>query len=193
MVKTIAEHSIDTSLLSGGICIDAGCLGFEFSKAMRDLGCKVYGFDLEDMEAPNGVTFVKAALSNLTAEASYVKTTDRQGYHLIGFYGAGERTLIERLNLNILYSILGDNIDVLKLDIEGEEYKILSDPNFQPIPKQISVEFHMHSEKNFHDIYFDRCMENLLKYYKPVKHDLTEAHGAGNNYWDSLFIRKDLL
>jgi hypothetical protein len=77
--------------------------------------------------------------------------------------------------------------------VESSEYFILSDPYFQPTPKQISVEFHMHCHRALHDQYYDKCMESLLKWYVPVKHELTQAHGAGWNWWNSLFIRKDLL
>jgi hypothetical protein len=94
----------------------------------------------------------------------------------------------------IMYKEKSDaQVDILKLDCEGSEYHILSDPNFQPIPKQISVEFHMHAHRQLHDQYYDKCIENLLKWYEPVQHELTQAHGAGFNYWGSLFVRRDLL
>jgi hypothetical protein len=103
---------------------------------------------------------------------------------------------VDGVGIHDLYNDLvndGKVIDVLKLDVEGTEYFLLSDPNFQPIPKQISVEFHMHAHRQLHDQYYDKCMENLLRHYEPVKHELTQAHGAGFNYWDSLFLRRDLI
>jgi hypothetical protein len=189
-IQCIAEHSVDLDLLSGGICIDAGCRGFLFSEAMRDLGCKVIAFDLEDMETPEGVEFKKMAVSNFTGYGVYKDTVDLQAKHLIS--GSGKPVSV--IGLNDVYELSGSNdVDVLKLDVEGEEYHILSDPDFQPIPKQISVEFHMHAHRQLHDQYYDKCIENLLKWYEPVKHELTQAHGAGWNYWDSLFIRRDLI
>ncbi len=191
MITTISEHTIDISLLSGGIYV--GCLGFGFSKAIKDLGCKVYAFDLEDMLPPYGIAFIKTGVSVRNSERSFIKTQDRQGYFLADFCDQGERGLIEQININLLYDILGNNIDVLKIDCEGEEYRILSDVNFRPIPKQITVEFHMHSRRDLHDYYYAKCIENLAKYYNPVKHELTEAHGAGKNYWDSLWVHKGLV
>lgn len=188
-IQIIAEHSVDLDLLSGGICIDAGCRGFQFSEAVRDLGCKVVAFDLEDMEAPEGITFAKFAIGNETKAIFYKDTKDPQAKHISDF---GLQCAM--ININDVYKQLSAEVmDVLKIDIESSEYLILSDPNFQPIPKQISVEFHMHVHRALHDQYYDKCMENLLKYYIPVKHELTEAHGCGLNYWDSLFIRKDLI
>jgi len=188
-IQTIHEHSIDLDLLTGGVCIDAGCRGFQFSEAMRDLGCKVIAFDLEDMKAPEGICFYKSAITTRNGLVHYVDTKDQQAKHL-----ADLGIAVDAVCLNNVYEMNGlYSVDVLKLDIEGSEYEVLSDPNFQPIPKQISVEFHMHAHLQLHDQYYDKCMENLLKWYEPVQHELTQAHGAGWNYWNSLFIRKDLL
>lgn len=197
-IQIIHEHSVDLDLLSGGICIDAGCRGFQFSEAMRDLGCKVLAFDLEDMKAPKGVQFMKFAISDFNGYGIFKDTKDQQAKHLIEHQCGQQGFPVGVIRLTDVYEVMHKveptaQVDILKLDIEGSEYKILSDPNFQPIPKQISVEFHMHAHRQLHDQYYDKCMENLLKWYEPVKHELTQAHGAGFNYWDSLFIRKDLL
>lgn len=192
-LRTIAEHTIDLDLLSGGICIDVGCRGFQFSEAMRDLGLKVVAYDLDEMEAPQGIIFMREAISDFAGWGRYKETTDLQAKHLsdIG-------TPITVVTLEHVYQTLETtwghvSVDVLKLDCESAEYAILSDPNFQPIPKQISIEFHLHCHRALHEQYYDKCMENLLKYYVPVQHELTQAHGAGWNYWDSLFLRKDLI
>lgn len=193
-IQCIAEHSVDLDLLSGGICIDAGCRGFLFSEAMRDLGLFVFACDLEDFKPPegDGIFYYKAAITTESGVAHYIDTKDQQAKHL-----SDSGIPVRALSLNDLYDIIKTtdvrHIDVLKLDIEGSEMLILSDPNFQPIPKQISVEFHMHAHRSLHDQYYDKCMENLLKWYEPVQHELTQAHGAGMNYWDSLFLRRDLI
>jgi hypothetical protein len=191
-IQTIAEHSVDLDLLSGGICIDAGCRGFQFSETMRDLGCEVWAFDIEDFQAPDGIVYKKIAVSNWTGSGFFKDTLDAQAKYLIT--GAG--IPVNVTNINDLYAEFnrkGRVVDVLKLDAEGSEYVILSDLNFQPIPKQISVEFHLHAHHDLHHQCFPKCLDNLLKHYQPVKHELTQAHGAGWNYWDSLFIRKDLI
>jgi hypothetical protein len=203
-IQVIHEHSVDVDLLTGGICIDVGCRGFAFSKVMKELGCNVVGFDLEAMTPPDGVEFMKMAVSTYNGTAKYADTKDAQAKHL-SEWGTVEVPVIE---LNLIYRKLHDYaghvflfppqlkntaVDVLKIDAEGEEYRILSDPEFKPIPRQISVEFHMHCHRSLHDQYYDKCMENLLKHYVAVQHELKEAHGAGLNYWDSLWIRKDLI
>lgn len=190
MIECIAEHSVETSLLNGGYCIDVGCLGFEFSKAMRDRGLKVYAFDLDEMRAPDGIIYIKAVVNKDWGWTSVNKTPDRQGWHITG-NSSGE--LIEIISLNRIYDFCGGNVDVLKLDCEGAEYSIFGDSKFKPTPKQISIEFHEHCHSKLHQKHYDKCLDNLLKYYVPVQHELSERHGAGSNYWDSLFIRKDLV
>jgi FkbM family methyltransferase len=189
-IKIFNEHSVDVDLLTGGVCIDVGCRGFQFSEAMRDLGCEVVAFDMEDMQAPEGIEFIRGAVSNgdVNRMGKYIDTKDKQAKYL-----SDQGTiLVDVFGINQLYDNF-QKIDLLKLDVEGSEYLILSEPNFRPVPRQISVEFHMHCHRALHDQYYDKCMENLLKYYEPVQHELTQAHGAGWNYWDSLFVRRDLI
>lgn len=193
-IQCIAEHSVDLDLLSGGICIDAGCRGFQFSEAMRDLGLFVFACDLEDFNAPEGegIFYCKSAITTQSGVAHYVDTKDQQAKYL-----SDSGIPVRSLSLNDLYEIVKTtdvrHIDVLKLDIEGSEYEILSDHGFQPIPKQISVEFHEHAHKELHNKYFAACLANLEKHYVAVKHDRYEAHGCGMNWWDSLFIRRNLI
>lgn len=190
-IQCVAEHSIDIDLLNKGVCFDIGCRGFLFSTAIRDMGLQVVAFDLEPMEAPPGITFLPYAVSNFDGDGFYNDTADQQAKHLST---TGIRVPV--IDINSLFANIADkaeHVDVLKLDAEGTEYLILSDPRFLPVPKQISVEFHEHCHKDLHDKYFDACVENLLKHYVAVKHDRTQAYGAGWNYWDSLFIKKDLL
>lgn len=194
MITTIAEHTVETSILDGGFCIDVGCLGFKFSEAMKDFGLKVIAIDIQHLydSEPQGITFLKYAVSNKNGLLHYTKTEDPQAM----FISEGGGYPISSHTLDWFYAVnhIDDtNLDILKLDCEGSEYDILSDENFKPIPKQISVEFHLHSQPAKHHKNYVKCMMNLLKYYKAIKHEFYEAHGAGGNFWDSLFIRKDLL
>lgn len=189
-IEIIAEHSVDLDLLSGGICIDAGCRGFQFSEAMRDLGLRVLAFDLEFMKPPHGVLFQKGAVGHETKMVQYKNTKDLQAKHICN---SGDEW-VQMFALNNIYEGVSEwEIDILKLDVESSEYLILSDPAFQPIPKQISVEFHEHAHKQLHDKYFAACIAKLERHYVAVKHDRYEAHGCGMNWWDSLWIRKDLI
>lgn len=191
-IQCIAEHSVDLDLLSGGICIDVGCRGFGFSEAMRDLGCEVKAFDIENFSiVPPGIDFLNYAIWHKDGQLlHYKETNDVQAKYI-----AETGTPICCHDLKWIYDHCcgGKVVDVLKLDIESSEYYVLSDPDFQPVPKQISVEFHEHAHKALHDQYFNACIENLSKHYVTVKHDRYKAHGCGMNWWDSLFIRKDLI
>lgn len=191
MIQEIGEHSVRTDLLTGGIAIDIGCLGWEFSKGMRDLGCEVHAFDLIHLEdKPAGIYFSVAAITDKDEKVRVLNTPDRQAWHISKKGGI----IVDSISLNNLYKFFeGQTIDVLKIDAEGSEYLILSDPDFKPIARQISVEWHMHCHMDKHNLLYDKCMQNLCRYYEPVQHQLSVAHGSGLNYWDSLFIRRDLL
>lgn len=194
--NTISDHSFEPKLLNGGIAIDIGCRGFEFSIAMRDMGCEVYAFDIEPMKAPDGITFYQQAVMNYNGVASFSKNNDPQATNVI----SGGNIQVDCIDINTIYrslllskSIEGLKVDILKLDCEGAEYLILSDPNFQPIPKQISVEFHKHCASDMHEKYYQKCMDNLLQHYAVISHEYEDRYCAGFNYWDSLFVRKDCL
>lgn len=190
MIQTIGEHSIRTDLLTNGVVIDVGCLGFEFSKGMRDLGCEVHAFDLIHLEdKPAGIYFSVAAITHEDKKVHVVTTPDRQAWHLGGNGGV----MVDSISVNKLYNFFaGQEIDVLKLDCEGSEYDILSDLNFQPVPRQISVEFHYHCHKKKHERLYAKCIANLEKYYIPIQHEWDARHGSGINLWDSLWVKKGL-
>lgn len=191
MITTIAEHTVDASLITGGVAIDVGCRGFQFSQAMKDMGCDVYAFDIEQMEAPDGIKFMREAVLDRNGMASYdPNNPDPQATHVI----AVGKVPVRCTNINTIYNALaGQQVDVLKLDCEGSEYYILSSEHFSPVPKQISVEFHMHAHPELHNQLYEKCHENLMKHYVPVQHELSDRHGAGLNFWDSLWIRNDLM
>lgn len=189
---TIHEHTIAPDLLTGGVVIDGGCRGFLFADALQNLGETVLAFDLEEMLAPAGVHFFAKALLPRTGHVCVCDTADLQAKFI-----SGVGRPIESIGINEVYEASQSEgeitIDILKLDVEGSEYHILSDPDFQPLPRQISVEFHEHCHKKAHAAFFEHCIKNLEKYYVAVQHERTQAHGAGWNYWDSLFVRRDLV
>lgn len=184
--RAIHEHTVDISLFNGGTCIDVGCRGFEFSLEMQRLGLNVLAYDVEDMTPPKGIEFKKQAVLNYNGVIGIKKSDDKNATHIDK---KGETVFC--VDINSIYEDFPE-VDVLKLDCEGSEYFILSE-NFKPIPKQITIEFHAHCKPEWHGKYFNKCMANLLEYYVPIRHKWTSEHCAGFNYWDSLFVRKDLL
>lgn len=209
---TIAEHTIEESLLTpGGIVLDVGCRGFAFAiECAIKFKSRVIAFDIEDVRLTGGafdfetkknlIEFHQLAVSNNSFDSYYVETADQQAKYLSHLQPHKSEQLkpVRVISINEVYArycslIDNCNIDCLKLDCEGSEYDILSAPDFKPVPKQISVEFHAHCHPKVHDQKFAQCLGNLLKWYEPIKHERTQAHGAGYNYWDSLFIRKDLI
>lgn len=191
MLTAIHEHTIDLSLLTGAIVIDAGCRDFTFAKEMQRLGEKVLAYDLEDfIHIPEGIHYVKAAILSKNEVVRIVRPADKNATHITRSVSGTE---VQGVSLSILFDLLGDNIDCIKMDVEGSEYEILSDPKLKPIPKMWSIEFHEHSQPILHNQLFDTCVANLKLNYEPVKLDRYAAHGCGFNYWDTLWIRKHLL
>jgi len=188
-IQEIAEHSVDVDLLNGGACIDIGCLNFNFSTAIRDLGLNVYAFDIQKLNPPEGIVYVNAAVTTRSGMVRYVLTEDKQAMY-VSEVGTEQ---VESVSLNSIYDLVGNNVDILKCDCEGQEYYLFSDENFKPIPKQLSIELHCHCQKLLHERFYAGCIINIQKYYTAVKNDWYEAHGAGYNYWDTLFIRNDLI
>lgn len=196
---TIDGHTFNEDLLSGGWVIDSGCRGFNFSKATKDLGNRVYAIDIDSIFRPHDIiyfdNFKQAALSHRSGDteaylfgngtANFVKGVNMEP-------GNSEDRPVEKITvpcitLQDIYNEIGTDIDLLKLDIEGSEYEILLD--IEPIPKQITVEFHEHCHSHLHYAYFKKVLEHLCKYYHFHAFNLEPRY----HYMDCLFIRKDLL
>ena len=161
--KNIAGHTIGVSLLTGGNVIDLGCRDFTFAKGMRDLGCAPYCLDADPNVKSDEFIVINKAVTTYSGTVRYVALGE-SGYtsDLKECNGSIEVECVK-------YSELTDKeYDVLKLDIEGGEYSILSDPNFKPLPKQISVEFHHHVFPEIHDKFYPLILENLGRWYDLV-------------------------
>lgn len=206
---TIGGHTIDETLLTDGVIIDVGCRGFEFAKHELFFHKKKYCIDPDEdvfkghhpyeifMQA--GFYHMNFAISDKSGETTYYKN--------------GEATMIRQfdpdptyaliddkycntcktITMDELYKITGENVDVLKLDCEGAEYAILGE-TFRPIPKQISVEMHRHCVPILHDQEYPKIVERLSKDYIIANDPVYEKrHGCPENWWDVLWIRKDIL
>lgn len=183
-MENIAGHTIERSLIGDGVIIDVGCRYFDFAIKL-DVPNKVYCIDPDPevfkIACPENFVFLNCAISFETGEGTYYRNGEMtcltEIYQPLSHLYEPCKTLA----MEDLYTITGDNVDILKLDCEGAEYIILG-TEFEPIPKQISVEFHKHFVPEVHNDNIDKCMSNLLKHY-----DLVYAHETG---MDNLFIRK---
>lgn len=195
----IGGHTVDKSILGDGCIIDVGCRGFAFADYFASDKI-VYCIDPD----PTIFNFIPARTNQLYKMMN-LAISDKEGEAT--FYKNGEATCLQEkwpghgdemygtcktITMEQLYEITGTNVDILKLDCEGGEYIILGE-TFKPIPKQITVEFHYHCFPERHNAAITGILERLKKDYEAVNLVWEPKHGAGFNFWDVLFIRKDQI
>lgn len=203
---TIDDHTFDEKLLTEtGWIIDAGCRGFKFANYItenkprishQDFNYRTYCLDIEGFEATGNITvFKQAALSATPGQTEAYFFGNGTGNFIKGINGVPGNTedrpcetkTVQCITLQDIYAEIGTDIDLLKLDIEGAEYEILE--NIEPIPRQITVEFHEHVHQHLHDKYIDKVMAHLCTHYHC---NLYIRDWPRYHYMDCLFIRKDL-
>jgi len=178
----IAEHSVDLDLLpERANILDIGCRGFGFTDKMRELGHNVYPVDIDlflgqeenyDRCAITGETGWVGVEKNADPQATRIKLGNEVRSYTIASYS--EKTI------KGLW-------DLIKMDVEGSEYEIIMTLE-KPPARQLSIEFHLHT--GIYKLFEMNMMENKLRAlgYKFTQHYYETRHGAGFNYWDSLFI-----
>ena len=183
MIETIHEHKVDLLLLpEKANILDLGCRGFLFTKAMRDLGHHVLPVDIDELYESQA--YYQMAISDHDGRCGVHHTNDPQATSM------KEGDTIPCYTLDAFSRMVGvDRFDLIKMDIEGSEYQVIMSLKAAPA-KQLSIEFHVHTGQITERMM--REMENKLKNlgYEFTSHELTNQHGAGFNYWDSLFILK---
>jgi hypothetical protein len=191
MIEQIGEHSVRTDLLSKCAILDAGCRGFEFSRWFAERDHMVYACDpAPDIDVPAFVNhFDRVALLGQSEYHHFFHfkiCEDKNASHV-----AEDGDIIVEARIIQNWNFTKTNpCDVVKLDIEGSEYAVLADwPG--PIAKQISVEFHEHCRPRGEET-INRIIKHLEQWYRVEQHEKTDQHCAGKNYWDSLFILKEL-
>lgn len=202
-MKTIDGHTFDEKLLTrDGWLIDAGARGFELSyDFIFNSPCHVFALDIEDFSEDQVTTeplfkFKHAALMGNSGEVEAYYFGNGTGNFVKGIneppYNGPDRPCetkkVQAITLKDIYNEIGTDIDLLKLDIEGAEYEIMM--NMEPIPKQISVEFHEHTVPSLHTKYIDAILERLHKWYNI---NLYIREWPRYKFMDCLFIRKDLI
>ena len=191
---TIAEHTFDESLIhKTSAILDIGCRGFEFSNYFKRLGCNVCPVDIDELPLSKEdcenilsleitIGYFKVAICGYTGKCGIEKTNDLQATKIK--YG-------NEIDCYTLQDFSKENDitfwGIIKMDIEGSEYEVIMSLT-EPPARQLSIEFHLHT--GIYGMGQMREMETKLYAlgYQTIQHELSERHGAGANYWDSLFI-----
>lgn len=185
MISVIAEHSVDLDLLpKPATILDLGCRGFGFTDELRKLGHRILPIDIDQL--PGDVEYFHCGISDYIGFCNILRVgNDLQATRLERTSRGVSCWTLESFMKNQHISFA----DLIKIDVEGEEYKIIMSLDRAPA-KQLSIEFHLHT-----GIYGEievRMMEDKLKAlgYEAVSHVREARHCAGFNFWDSLFILK---
>lgn len=197
---TIDGHTfVPRFIKDGGWIIDAGARGFRFSDELRyGYRAKVYAIDIENFPSASfcdGYEFRHAALAVHSGKTEAYFFGNGTGNFLKGINEPPGNTAdrpceiktVPCITLQNIYNEIGTDIDLLKLDIEGSEYQVME--KMEPIPKQISVEFHQHCHPHLHSTYIEGILERLCKHYHLHLFNCEPKY----QFLDCLFIRKDIL
>lgn len=181
MITEIAEHSVDLSLLPlKANILDIGCRGFWFKDYFTSLNHNVIALDIDEL--PRG-DYRKIAISDVDGFCSMVNTSDPQARHI---KTGNDIPMFTLDSLSKLCYI--DKWDLIKIDIEGEEVKVLKSIS-HPYCKQISVEFHAHCGVQTKE-QLDSLLDWLSEWYTIHNKVWEQRHGCSFNYWDILLIAK---
>jgi hypothetical protein len=181
MIEVIHEHSVDMSLLPAkAVILDLGARGFQFTNHFRELGHTVHAIDIDDLQHGD---YDQCAITNYTGMCGITHTDDPQGTKI----GPGDSircyTLEDYMKLKEV-----EFYDLIKMDVEMSELDIIKSLH-NPPAKQISIEFHLHCGQTKEEVNYIVGLLEFM-YYEVFEHKLSEAHGAGYNFWSSLFILK---
>lgn len=184
---TIAEHTFDNSILrKGANILDLGCRNFEWTNYFDQRGDYVVPVDIDILKTDR--PYLRYAVTNYNGTASIKRTSDPQATSISRLMLPNSEQ-VEAVTLDKLNQIAGVSYwDLIKMDIEKSEKEVILSMS-KPMAKQISVEFHRHLGQT--ELEVKVIVAHLVGLgYLVASHELTEAHGAGKNYWSSLFILK---
>jgi hypothetical protein len=202
LIEIIDNHSVRTDLLTKGTVIDAGARGFRFAKELAWRGCRVIALD-PDWEVTDpkhiNIDFLNVGLfwppMDAFAERWLVMTPDAEARYTSTQQVMGVTTvkvgMVSLEHIRKAMQIKTWPLDVLKLNVEGDEYEILESMR-APVARQIVVSFHEHTARARGDEAIQRIVEHLGQWYTPVQHVKDERYCAGSNFWDTLLILKEL-
>lgn len=179
MIEVIHEHSYSPDLLpEKAVIADIGCRGFLWTNHFRELGHTVHAIDIDRFD---GADYDRCAITSVTGMCGITYTNDPQGTRIgpgnsIPCYTLGDYMKLKRIEF----------FDLIKMDVEMSELDIIKSLH-NPPATQISIEFHLHCGQTKEEVNY---IVGLLEFmhYTTVQHQLSDAHGAGYNFWSSLFI-----
>ena len=183
MIEVIDCHSVDISLLyPGSKILDIGCRGFHFYNNLKKRGCEVYAVDPDWLDS--NIPYYQCAISNFNGKCDLVHTSDPQAKYI------KSGNSIEVFDLeSFSQKVKIQEWDVIKMNCEGSEYQIL--PTIQrPIAKQLSLDFHEHTDRKIGKDQIDQMLNRLTVWYDIKIASWEIRHCAGYNYWDVLLISK---
>src|SRR3990167_9299810 len=161
VIKNVSQHAFEDTLLDG-VVIDIGEHKRVFSTALAALGCQVRGFETGTIfdsykVIPNITSYNKAVVDENQAGSVYYFDYgfDGEGNSLLKHTQAFEEGKVSanrKLQHEIVSESIGiddildqfDKVSILKIDVEGAEYKMLDSVKPELLRKcqQITVEFH---------------------------------------------------
>ena len=207
---TLSEHTIEETIIDpDGWILDLGCINFSFAndvkKYCKNILCIDPNPNIKDI--PDGIIFESVAVTheeNLNEKEFFIYN-DIQGYSLLNpqrDWCSLEKVI--KVPVTTIKSLMNkykiNKFELIKFDIEGAEYKILEFLDWT-VSKQYSVEFH---DFRFMNPYYPNNEEYYELLFKKIQgevditlHNQTDhpgfPSGMGKNYWDSLFIQKNLI
>lgn len=201
-ITEVYEHSVDLSMINlGSRVVDLGCRSLGWSKAMLQHVGQILAVDADEsimMEEKDGrISFLHAAVwSNSDQPVQFIKFGNGTGNYVESLKnnhpGGHTKELVATVTLDDLIELTGGLLfDLIKMDIEGAEIEVLSKLKAPPA-RQLTVEFHLHTGTSMTEV--AEVVQHLRDIgYEVIQHELTKRHGLGANFWDSLFILKNIL
>lgn len=98
------------------------------------------------------VTPIKCAISNFTGKGTFYKLPNTTMFSLTPAMKTGDTEAVEVVTLERLFNQLSINhVDILKVDVEGEEFNIFSHSSFDKVASRVSTiitEYHTWTGNN---------------------------------------------
>jgi len=161
--------------------------------------CKVYGFDptpksiawCMSQDLPANFHFYPFGISNKTGKEMFhlPKNKDHVSGSLVLQDNVSDKDMVEvemQSFSDIVKMLKHDRIDVLKMDIEGSEYNIITDILQSSVEiDQIAIELH--------ERFFDDGKDKTIQLVNDMKHNGYDLFAISDSYEEVSFVRRDAL